>query len=62
MNKLIELLKVEAAEIETAFKKASIEGEGTPQEVSDRREEIVKRFVEKNLRKIKIMELKLAYV
>ena len=38
MNNLIKLLKLEGEEINQAFKKASIEGEGTPQEVSDRRE------------------------
>ena len=38
MNNLIKLLKLEGKEINQAFEKASIEGEGTPQEVSDRRE------------------------
>ena len=47
MNKLLELLTVEAVEIETAFKKASIEGASTPQEVSDRREEVIKKFLSK---------------
>lgn len=47
MNKLIELLRTETKEIATSFEKASIEGEGTPQEVADRREEVVKRFLEK---------------
>ena len=47
MDKLIELLQIESAEIATSFKKASIEGEGTPQEVSDRREEVVKKFFAK---------------
>lgn len=47
MEKLIELLQIESAEIATSFKKASIEGEGTPQEVSDRREEVVKKFFAK---------------
>jgi hypothetical protein len=47
-NKLIELLKMEAEEIQTSFRKASIEGEGTPQEVADRREAVfVKSFLEK---------------
>ena len=40
-NKLLELLKIESAEIQQSFKKASVEGEGTPQEVADRREAIV---------------------
>ena len=47
MNKLIELLRTETKEIATSFEKASIEGEGTPQEVADRREEVVKRFLGK---------------
>lgn len=47
MNKLIELLRTESKEIAASFEKASIEGEGTPQEVADRREEVVKRFLEK---------------
>lgn len=47
MNKLVELLKIETKEIAASFEKASIEGEGTPQEVADRREEVVKRFLEK---------------
>ena len=47
MNKLIELLQMETKEIAVSFQKASIEGEGTPQEVADRREEVVKRFLEK---------------
>lgn len=47
MSKFIELLKVEASEMATAFAKASIEGEGTPQEVADRREEVVKKFLTK---------------
>lgn len=47
MNKFLELLKIESRELATSFEKASIEGEGTPQEVSDRREEAVKKFLEK---------------
>lgn len=47
MNKLIELLRIETKEIAASFEKASLEGEGTPQEVSDRREEVVKKFLEK---------------
>lgn len=47
-NKLIELLKMEAEEIQMSFRKASLEGEGTPQEVADRRETVlVKSFLEK---------------
>ncbi|MCR5778204.1 MAG: hypothetical protein K6G84_12455 [Lachnospiraceae bacterium] len=37
-QELAELLKIEAAEISNGFKKASIEGKTTPQEVADRRE------------------------
>ena len=47
MDKLIELLRIETEEIATSFRKASIEGEGTPQEVSDRREDAVNRFLKK---------------
>ena len=47
MNKLIELLRAETKEIAASFEKASIEGEGTPQEVSDRREGVINRFLEK---------------
>lgn len=47
MNKLLELLKIEAKEISTSFDKASIEGAGTPQEVSDRREMVFKNFLAK---------------
>lgn len=47
-NKLLQLLEVEAKEIKLSFEKASIEGEGTPQEVADRREMIlIKSFLEK---------------
>jgi len=47
-NKLIDILKIEALEIKTSIEKASIEGQGTPQEVADRRERIlVKSFLEK---------------
>lgn len=47
MNKLIELLRAETKEIAASFEKASIEGEGTPQEVADRREGVINRFLEK---------------
>ena len=47
MNKLIELLRTETKEIAASFEKASIEGEGTPQEVADRREGVINRFLEK---------------
>ena len=45
MNKLIELLRAETKEIAASFEKASIEGAGTPQEVADRREEVIKKFL-----------------
>lgn len=38
MSDLLDLLKLEANELNHFFEKASIEGKGTPQEVSDRRE------------------------
>lgn len=47
MNKLIELLRAETKEIAASFEKASIEGEGTPQEVADRREGVINKFLEK---------------
>lgn len=46
-HKLIELLRIESNEINVAFQKASLEGQGTPQEVADRREPIVQAFFEK---------------
>lgn len=47
MSNIIDLLELESQEIAFAFKKASIEGKGTPQEVADRREVAVKKFLEK---------------
>lgn len=48
MNSNLErLLKLEAKEINHFFEKASIEGEGTPQEVSDRRESALTLFLKK---------------
>ena len=47
MSKLTDILKIETQEIAMSFAKASIEGEGTPQEVSDRREEIIHKFLKK---------------
>ncbi len=44
---LMKLLHIEANDITAAFKTASIEGKGTPQEISDRREAVVKKFLEK---------------
>lgn len=47
MNDLVELLKIEGAEINHFFAKASLEGKGTPQEVSDRREAALTNFLKK---------------
>jgi hypothetical protein len=46
-NNLERLLKSEAEEINHFFRKASIEGEGTPQEVSDRRESALTSILKK---------------
>lgn len=46
-NKLLELLKYESNELANSFEKAEIEGQGTPQEVADRREECFKAFLQK---------------
>ena len=46
-NNLERLLESEANEINNFFEKASIEGEGTPQEVSDRRESALTVFLKK---------------
>lgn len=47
-SKLLEILSLEAKEIALSFEKASIEGQGTPQEVSDRRESaFVNAFISK---------------
>lgn len=46
-NKFMTLLKMEALEIANSFQIASVEGEGTSQEVADRREEIVADFLAK---------------
>ena len=47
MNDLVELLKIEGIEITHFFAKASLEGKGTPQEVSDRREVALTNFLKK---------------
>lgn len=48
MNHLHEILKINAEELNIAFNKAKLEGSGTPQEVSDRREvalaDLLKRY------------------
>lgn len=46
-NDLVKLIRIEADEINAAFDKASIEGRGTPQEVSDRRELALTLFLQK---------------
>lgn len=47
MSNLLDLLNIESKELAVSFKKASIEGHGTPQEVSDRRESAVKKLLKK---------------
>lgn len=47
MSDLLDLLAMESDEIDFRFRKASLEGKGTPQEVSDRRESVVKKFLAK---------------
>lgn len=47
MNKVIELLENEAKELDMEFKKAGIEGRNTPQEIADRRENIIRTFFKK---------------
>ena len=37
-NKLLQLLEVEAQKLAIEYNLSSIEGEGTPQEIADRRE------------------------
>ena len=44
---LVDLLRFESAEINNGFRKASIEGRTTPQEISDRREEVFSAFLRK---------------
>lgn len=47
MNDLLKLLEFESKDLSLSFEKASIEGKGTPQEVSDRREVAVKKLLQK---------------
>lgn len=42
-----ELLRYDQQELQSGFEKAGLEGAGTPQEVADRREKLVKSFLEK---------------
>ena len=46
-NKLLKLLEVEAEKLAIGYREASIEGQGTPQEVADRREGVFKAFLGK---------------
>lgn len=45
MNQLLELLKIEGRQIVDEFKLASEQGEGTPQEIADFRENAVQSFI-----------------
>lgn len=45
MDTLFEILKLEAADLQHAFERASISGKGTPQEVAEFREHAVQDFV-----------------
>lgn len=45
MNEILEILKIEAQEIESRFRRSSIEGKGTSQEISDFREHAVQDFI-----------------
>ena len=45
MNNLQKLLRIQRNELLLSFQKAGIEGEGTPQEVSDRREKAIHKFL-----------------
>lgn len=47
MDDLLKLLSIEAAELSVKFTKASLEGRGTPQEISDRREGVFKTLIAK---------------
>ena len=44
-SKLLQLLEYEGPELATAFKKASIQGRGTPQEVAEHREGAFRNFI-----------------
>jgi len=47
MQTLFDLLRIEAAELRTSFMKASVTGQGTPQEVADFREHAVQSFLQR---------------
>ena len=42
-----DLLNLEYKDMQSGFKRASVEGYGTPQEISDRREQLVHNFFQK---------------
>ena len=46
-NKLLRILDIESEKLSTAFRMASLEGKGTPQEVADRRENAFVAFLKK---------------
>lgn len=46
-DEFIKLLELEYEELKLGLSKASIEGKGTPQEISDRREELFHSLFEK---------------
>jgi hypothetical protein len=45
MEKLLDLLRIDSSELKTSFQKASLQGGGTPQEVSDYREHSFSSFI-----------------
>lgn len=47
MSNILKLIELESKEINHLFEKASIEGSGTPQEISDRRESALSNFLKK---------------
>ncbi|PSW57867.1 DUF6602 domain-containing protein [Photobacterium leiognathi] len=47
MSLFLDLLEFESEDLERQFRKASLEGSGTPQEVADRREAALKEMLEK---------------
>lgn len=47
MTALDEIIEIESSELEAYFRKATISGSGTPQEVSDRREDYFNSFIQR---------------
>lgn len=45
MEDLLQLIKADAEELEIQFRRASVQGRGTPQEISDFRENAVQSFL-----------------